>query len=146
MYGKRQPWRGSVPVIAIPLFFLSCGAANAGNIVGGGCSYTETSGQATVLSLNAAGAAQNNCGKDPVEVVVNFAPSDPVQANEATDKNVQVTVGDGKNPPRGYITSKGFAVGATIACSRKIIKSGACTPILYEFPGIDLTDYVTSCN
>lgn len=145
----RRPSRGSLLLVAIPLFFLGCSGAKGGNIVGGACSYTETPGEATVVSLNNATAGQNDCNNDPVEVVFNFTPSDPLKANAATDKNVHLTVGDGKNPSRSYIASKGFAVGATLKCSRKTIISGTCTPIVFDFPDLDLSDSANSktfCN
>lgn len=146
---QRRPSIGSLLLVAIPLFFLWCGGANGGSIVGGACSYAETPGEATIVSLHNAAAGPNDCNNDPVEVVFNFTPSNPLKANAATDKNVRLTVGDGKNPSRSYIASKGFVVGATLKCRRKTIISGACTPIVFDFPDIDLSDSANSkafCN
>lgn len=143
MYRNKQPSRSSFLVIVISLFFFGCGAT--GDPITGPCSYTETSGQATIVSLNNSNPSEYNCSNDPVEVVFHFTPSDPLRANDMTDNSRHLLVGDGMNPQRNYIISKGFAVGTIHECKRNIIKSGGCSPVVFAFPNVDLSDYGSSC-
>jgi len=126
--------------------FLSCSSSskNSGPI-GGPCSYTSTTGTATIVSLNSASTNSNNCNNNPVEVIFDFTPSKPSDVNTATDTNRVLTVGDGKNPSLNYVLSKGLAVGSTHPCMRQIEVSGVCTPVVFTFTDIDLTDYAASC-
>jgi len=127
-------------------FFVLCGTSEAKDTVSGGaCAYTETVGRATILSLNKAHPGDNNCEKNPVEVAFDFTPDDPLRANARTDKNKRLTVGDGRNPPREYVIGKGLAIGTTHRCIRKSITKGTCTPLLFEFPSIDLSDFGAFC-
>ncbi|MBJ6727179.1 hypothetical protein [Geomesophilobacter sediminis] len=98
-----------------------------------------------MVSITAAPSNAYNCNNDPVEVRFTFTPTDPAQSNSLTDNNVTLTVGDGINPPRDYITAKGFTVGSTHTCVRKNIVSGACAPVGFEFPTSDFSDYGAAC-
>ncbi len=124
--------------------FFSCSTRNS-DPIGGPCTYTSTTGTATIVSLNTASNNSNNCNNNPVEVVFDFTPANPADANDATDKNRTLTVGDGKNPPLNYVLSKGLIIGSTHPCSRQNEVSGACTPIIFTFTDVDLSDYAASC-
>jgi hypothetical protein len=111
---------------------------------GGPCTYVETPGTATVVTIGPPAANAYNCAIDPVDVRFDFVPQDAsLTALWAT--NVRLYVGTGQNPNRAYILSKGFAEGNTLACVRQDIRKGACVPTLYRFPGVDFSDYINSC-
>jgi len=127
------------------VLLFSCSSSRVSDPVGGPCTYTSTTGTATIISLNSATSTDNNCNNNPVEVVFDFTPANPTDANDATDKNRKLTVGDGKNPPLNYVLSKGLTIGSTHSCTRQIEVSGACTPVVFTFTDVDLSDYASSC-
>ncbi len=98
-----------------------------------------------IVSLNSASTNSNNCNNNPVEVVFDFTPANPDDANDATDKNRTLTVGDGKNPSLNYVLSKGLTIGSTHPCTRQIEVSGTCTPVAFTFTAVDLSDDAASC-
>ncbi len=134
---------GVVCFMSIFILF-SCSSGNS-NQIGGPCTYTSTTGTATIVSLNSASSSSNNCNNDPVEVVFDFTPANPADANGATDKNRVLTVGDGKNPPLNYVLSKGLTIGSAHPCTRQIESIGACTPVVFTVTDVDLFDYAASC-
>lgn len=127
-------------------FLLSSCSSQAENpTLGGSCTYTRTQGQATIVSLNSANPSSNNCNNNPVEVVFDFAPDNPANANNVMDKNRVLTVGDGKNPPLNYVLGKGLSIGSIHPCIKQNIASGTCTPVIFTFTDVDLSDYAASC-
>lgn len=113
-------------------------------VVGGPCAYKDIPGWARVVSIRAAPAKANNCPNHPVVVRFDFIPDDPkLTSKQAQD--LTLTVAGGMNPARAYITAKGIAKGKTYRCVRREIMQGTCTPVLYTFPKIDLSDFGQSC-
>jgi hypothetical protein len=110
----------------------------------GGCTYDKTPGTATVTAIEVPASTLYNCPNDPVRVTFDFAPTDTTRT-QAYLKGRPVVVGSGANPNRAYILSKGFAVGKVLPAVREDIRSGACSPTEFIFPGIDLSDYAPSC-
>jgi len=128
------------------VFLFSCSSSSQNSDpIGGSCTYMSTTGTATIVSLNGASTGSNNCNNNPVEVVFDFTPANPADANTATDTNRVLTVGDGKNPPLNYVLSKGLTVGSTHPCTRQIEISGSCTPVVFTFTDVNLSDYAASC-
>lgn len=139
-------------LLVLLAIFLSipCGSCKGDNqsstpLVGGPCTYTDTPGSATIMSMSNANPSLYNCKNNPVEVIFNFTPDDSSKANDATDKNQSLTVGAGANPPRDYAINKGLTVGSVHQCIRQNETSGACTPWGFTFPSIDFSDYGTYC-
>ncbi len=124
--------------------FSSCSSQND-NPLGGPCTYTSTSGTATIVSLNSAPNTSLNCNNNPVVVVFNFTSSNPADANASTDNNQVLTVGEGYNPPLAYVLGKGLTIGSTHPCIRMNETSGTCVPVVFKFTDVDLSDYATSC-
>jgi hypothetical protein len=142
MPNKIKAW---IACLMFALLFSSCTSHTDNSLVGGPCTYISTQGTATINSLNSASTNSNNCNNNPVVVVFDFTPDNPANANDATDKNRVLTVGDGKNPPLNYVLNKGLTIGSTHPCTRQNITNGACTPIIFNFTDVDLSDYVASC-
>lgn len=130
---------GSFALLITSLFCASCKEED-----GGPCRYNDTAGTATIVAIRQPPQNVYSCPNDPVEVDFNFVPSDVSRADLQAD-NVRVTVGSGANPNRAYILAKGFGEGNVMPCIREDIGHGACTPIIYTFPGVDLSDYADSC-
>jgi hypothetical protein len=141
-----RPWLR----LLVPVLFISalCGCAASAQprlpFVGGPCAYTDIPGWARVVSIQAAPPKAHNCPNDPVEVRFDFIPADPsLEAKQAED--LTLTVGAGMNPARSYVAAKGIVKGKTYRCVRREITKGTCTPVLYTFPKIDLSDFEQSC-
>ncbi len=126
------------------LLLFSCSQSD-NPTTGGPCTYTSAQGTATMMSLNSASTASNNCSNNPVEVVFDFTPNNLADANAATDNNRVLTVGDGMNPPLNYVLSKGLTIGSIHPCTRQILVNGTCSPVIFTFTDIDLSDYAASC-
>lgn len=136
---ERRCWAGTW----LTLFVLSCASCTR-SADGGRCAYEDTTGTATITAIRDPPSDLYNCPNDPVEVMFDFVPADPsLSALSATDQ--RATVGSGANPNRAYILAKGFSEGNQLRCTRKDIRQGSCSPILYEFPDVDLSDYADSC-
>ena len=107
------------------------------------CHYAEAPGLATVTDIQPAPSSLYNCYGDAVEVFFDFVPDSGEPSLQDTGR--RVTVGAGANPPRAYIESKGFDLGAVLPAIREDILTGSCSPKEYRFPGVDLSDYAASC-
>jgi hypothetical protein len=145
MFSKIYLQRYSHFIIAASVFIFGCGASKMSEIEGGPCTYSETAGQAKIVSLNAAAPGSLSCKNNPIEVIFDFTPDDPLKANIETDKNRHLTAGEGFNLPKYYVIGKGVTVGSTHRCIRGNITSGTCTPVGFIFPDIDLSDYGAYC-
>jgi len=130
------------------VFAALCGCAAGAKpnpqVVGGPCVYRDIPGWARIVSIEDASKRDNNCPNNPVVVRFDFIPADPsLEAKQAED--LTLTVGGGMNPARSYVAAKGIVKGKTYRCVRREITKGACTPVLYAFPKIDLGDFEKSC-
>ena len=123
---------------------LALGPCDATPDVGGGCDYDHTPGVATIISVETAGADDFNCPNDPVVVVFDFVPDDPADAALAKTGE-RLWIGDGKNPPRPWVEAEGLTVGSTHTCIRDDITAGTCTPLLFDFPNLDLQAASDAC-
>lgn len=139
-----------VAVLA-PLWVMAGGPMGKDNqmLTGGACTYKEVKGQAKITKIMAANPAGYNC-KDGVEVYFSFTPDDPAAVKRylfpgKSDQGQRLTVGAGMNPPKSWVDSKGLTVGSAHRCIRKELIQGTCTPVLFEFPEIDFTDWPKRC-
>lgn len=126
----------------------ACGAAPLKK-VGGPCTYNKIPGIITITSIEKAPEDESNC-KDAVKVMFTFTPTDPTaQKNYAapgwSDEGQIFTVGGGTNPNREWVERKGITAGQNYGATRNEIRSGTCTPVIFEFTSIDTSDYATSC-
>jgi hypothetical protein len=141
---EETMWKAALPIFVLMLLLLSACGTEAGGRVGGPCSYKSTQGTAKIISLNSAASNSNNCNNNPVVVVFDFIADSPANA-DAAENNQMLVVGDGKNPPLNYAIAKGLTVGSTHPCTRHNISSGTCSPVVFAFGDVDLSDYAASC-
>ena len=113
-------------------------------IVGGPCEYDDTPGTATIVSVQDADPAGNNCANDPVEVIFDFTPDDAGAADLAAT-GWHLTISAGENPPRAWVEDEGLTEGSEHSAIRRDITQGTCTPILYEFTEVDYDAGVAAC-
>jgi hypothetical protein len=128
---------------------LSCGDDSGGRQIGGACEYQRIHGRATITDVKDADPDANNC-KDAVEVEFTFSP-DELSAPERyrfadhRDTGQHLHVGAGLNPARAWARSKGLVKGAVHRCIRSEIVKGACTPVTFTFPDIDMEGWEKTC-
>ncbi len=113
-------------------------------MVGGPCEYENTSGVATITSVEPASTNGLNCTNDPVEVVFDFTPDDAADAGLAATGRT-LTIGEGLNPPLSWVQAEGLTVGSQHTCIRRDITKGTCTPVLYRFPDVDTQAGLDAC-
>ena len=135
----------------LPLWVLADSAIGKGHqmTLNSQCTYNEIQGTATIVSISKADLKAYNC-KDGVEVIFSFKPDAPQAAKDylfpkSSDQRQRLTVGAGMNPPKQWTEKKGLTVGSTHRCIRKEIIQGACAPVLFVFPEIDLSDWQEAC-
>ena len=139
--------------LLISMIFIFAGCAdsdNNDNFEGGPCEYVKISGTATITSIVDASDDAYNCDNEPVEVLFDFVPDDPDVTNDylfpnTSDSGRYLRVGEGQNPPRNYMNDKGIIVGSSHNCVRNEILNGTCTPVFFQFPEIDFSDYGDYC-
>jgi hypothetical protein len=115
----------------------------------GPCEYRQIQGRAVITAVRNAAEGAYNC-KQAVEIIFAFIPDDP-SANKTyrfpqqSDSGRPFTVGAGLNPPCGWAQRVGLVQGAIHRCVRQEIIKGACTPVLFTFPELDLTGWEQEC-
>ncbi len=113
--------------------------------VGGPCTYADHPGTATILAVVPA-VPDKNVPAPPypgmtVTYVFKAAASLPIQGIHEEGKTQTLTLINGWPPGKRFLEKYGIRPGAALPCVLRIIRSGTCTPLLFEFPGIDLADY-----
>ncbi len=117
---------------------------HASGPLGGPCTYADTPGVATVISVEAADPGDLNCSNEPVEVVFDFRPLDSSRG-ELAASTVRLTISEGVNPPSEWVEQEGLVVGSRHACVRRDITSGTCTPWLFELTNVDVAAAIDVC-
>jgi hypothetical protein len=128
---------------------IACAGDFKGPHLGAGCEYRKFYGRATITEVRNADPDANNC-RDAVEVVFTFSPIETSAPEHYRFSNQPDTgrflhVGAGMNPPRAWVRSKGLVPGAVHRCIRSEVLKGACTPVVFTFPDIDMDDWRKYC-
>lgn len=117
--------------------------------IGGACEYRQINGRAAITSVGTADPAAYNC-RDAVEVVFTFIPDEPSAPRHYRfpghpDTGHHFRVGGGMNPPRAWARSKGLVQGRIHRCIRSELIKGACTPVVFTFPDLDMEGWEKPC-
>lgn len=153
--------RGQITLIGCLATLFIAAVANAAQIVdvaqaatgariGGVCAYRNVSGTATIVRIAKTPASAQQArtaggpGYEGLEVGFKFTPSQPITEphvrNFAQSAHLLRLANSWYPGPR-YIEKYHLSQGATVPAVLKVRVSGACTPMLFSFPGIELTDY-----
>jgi len=117
---------------------------NGQPLFGGPCEYADTPGTSTIVAVEAPDPSLLNCSNNPVEVVFDFLPDDPANEHLAATGE-RLTIGEGVNPPRAWVEGEGLMVGSQHPCVRRDMVSGTCTPLLFEFPDVNVQTGLDVC-
>jgi len=137
--------------LTVPLFFLwvfSCWAMDKPaerRVVGGPCEYKAYPGRATIASVRKkerqakAGAPLSTL----YEVKYSFTPRDRIKEGwvQVEGKEYVLLLANSSYPGPGFLKKYGIEPGKCFECYLKVITRGTCTPVLFDFPTIDLSDY-----
>ncbi len=124
----------------------ACSATlNASPLIGGRCEYSRIPGKCKITSITTPSNNENNCIKTPVKVEFKFAPTKSVKFIYPERNTSSITIADGKNPPQEWVNKNSIKVNKTFSCVKNEEISGACSPVVFEFASLDLTDASNYC-
>jgi hypothetical protein len=114
-------------------------------IVGGPCQYKSYPGRAEIVSVRKveAGQVQGALPYEPFEVKFSFRADGKVEEPHARveSKEHLLTLINSFYPGPKFLQKYGIKVGQVFDCNLMVILQGTCTPVVFEFPAIDLGDY-----
>ncbi len=137
----------TVPALLLSMLLFGCGEDQ---ICGGPCTYTDYPGIATIRSVTPDTSLGRNCD-NAVIIVYDFAPDDssavdryrfPVWPDTA---RIFHYVNNG-SVPVGWADKEGMTQGSEHPCIRQEIRTGTCSPLIFEFPDVDVSDWPDYCD
>jgi len=119
-------------------------------ITGGPCQYRGFSGTATIRSVTPDPAANRDCENDVI-IVFDFAPDDPGDVDlyrfpQWPDTGRVFELISGGSVPDGWAQKEGLVPDSRHKCIRSEIRIGTCTPLMFEFPDVDVSDWPDYCD
>ncbi len=118
----------------------------ATKVVGGPCEYRVYQGYARITSIQKHAHKQVGHGGVPYEcyeVRFTFHPERKIEEPFARVEGREFTLllTNGWYPGLGFLQKYAIEPGEVFDCDLHVITKGACTPVIFEFPAIDLSDY-----
>lgn len=129
-------------MMAIGILALAMQASGA-QAVGGACQYDDFPGQATIEAVVPQAEPWPGLPYAALSVTFRFVPDGPV-ADPLYEPGAlhHLTLAGGRPPGERFMKAHALRQGRTIPCRLRLIRQGTCTPVLFEFPGIDLASDV----
>jgi hypothetical protein len=112
-------------------------------LAGGDCTYNRYPGEAEVVAIRSVTMPGDNAPSYPTrEVWFEFHPDGKIQESwvQIDDKQFLLTLSNGGYPGPTFLNKNGIDIGTRLVCELAVITKGTCSPILFEFPTLDLTD------
>ena len=114
-------------------------------MVGGPCQYKSYPGRAEIISIRKVepGPVQGAPPYDPFEVKFSFRCDGKIEEPHAQveGKEHLLTLKNSFYPGARFLQKYGIQVGRVFDCNLMVIQQGTCTPVIFDFPAIDLGDY-----
>ena len=115
------------------------------HVVGGPCEYNAYRGHARILSIHEKEVQAKTGGPSNVvyEVKFSFTPDEEIKESygQVEGKEYLLLMNNSSYPGPGFLKKYGIKPGKCVKCYLKVITRGTCTPVLFDFPNIDLSDY-----
>ncbi|MEM5786675.1 MAG: hypothetical protein AAGU11_05105 [Syntrophobacteraceae bacterium] len=112
--------------------------------VGGRCFYKSYEGTATILSVRKMDEQGTTGGTscERFEVKFRFQASERIEKEwlRTGSREGVLLLKNFANPGPNFIEKFAIEPGKVLDCNIKVIEKGTCTPVLFDFPGLDLTD------
>lgn len=133
----------SLLVIVFLFFFtgVSCAAMDGSvskPVFGGQCEYKKYSGQAKIISIH-----KRELPNESYEVKFSFHTDEIIKERhgQVEGKEYLLLLDNSFYPGPKFLKKYGIEKGKHFDCYLKVITRGTCTPVLFDFPTIDLGDY-----
>lgn len=136
------------PLIPIILFliwgssFFAKGQIMGQPLEGGQCDYKRYEGRAKIISMDKATDSPIR-SSEKYEVKFIFTPDQEIKEPFAKTEGMEflLLVGNTYRPSKRFLEKYGIEIDKVFDCYLKVIIRGTCTPVLFEFPSINLYDY-----
>lgn len=129
-------------VLLVMLLILFC-FCSENNHLGGDCEYRNIPGKAVIFSITDAPDISFNCPNEPKVIKFNFRPDNLEDIDNYlfpnwTDSNKLITIHNGMNPSNYWVIRNRIDIDDEFICFRNEILKGTCTPVIFDFPDLDL--------
>ena len=128
-------------LILLWLPLLWAGSEGFKGRMGGPCEYNQYRGKARIASVTR--MAEQHQGRETFEVKFNFLPEEEIKESFARveGREFLLLLTNSTYPEGIFLERYQIKTGKILDCILKVIRKGTCTPMLFEFPGINLSDY-----
>lgn len=113
--------------------------------VGGPCEYSKYRGKAVIVSINPKKSTGYADGPsyEGYEVKFRFVAEEEIKEEygKIKGKEYVLTLTNSWYPGLKFLKKYGIKVGKRFDCFVHVIIKGTCTPIIFDFPAIDQSDY-----
>ncbi len=111
--------------------------------MGGPCKYKSYQGRAQIISIQPVISPEKT--GTTLEVRYSFQPEGKIiEPFAQTEGRIfLLTMKNGTYPNKKFLEKYRIETGRIFECRLQVIIQGTCTPTLFEFTGIDLSDYGT---
>ena len=116
-------------------------------VVGGPCEYRAYPGEARIVSIKKgvpeANAQPSGPSTKGYDVTFIFHTDRTIEEPyvKVREKPHRLLLTNGSRPSARFLEKYGVEEGKTYPCRLQVITKGTCTPVLFDFPTIDLSDY-----
>lgn len=111
---------------------------------GGPCEYREYKGRAVITSIREKEKIRSAAkGSHRLrEVKFSFFPEETIQETfvQVKGRQYDLKLENSSDPWLGFLEKYAIKEGKTFDCILRVITRGTCTPLLFDFPSIDLGD------
>ena len=109
--------------------------------MGGPCEYNQYRGKARIVSVTR--MAEQQQGREKFEVKFIFLPEEEIKESFARveGREFLLLLANSTYPEGIFLERYQIRTGKILDCILKVIRKGTCTPMLFDFPGINLSDY-----
>lgn len=139
------PYLAVMLLAAAQLAMFACPAIAQNTRVGGPCAYSDCPGSATIVSVEPvphSGGDWAGLPYQPYRVRFTFSPAKPVPHRlYVQDKLHELTLSGGTPPGPKFLKKYAITPGASFTAELRLIESGTCSPVVFTFPGVDLSDH-----
>ena len=145
---KEGGMNKAMVLIAVVLWLIAGGHlyAQEGRLIGGPCSYDKIQGSCQITSVaktdESIHQAQVSGGPGYEGNVIKYKFT-PLDANQEYEKNKEylLTLTNSWYPGDKFLDKYSIQEGKTFKCVMGRIVKGTCTPVVFEFPDINTSDY-----
>ena len=118
------------------------------HVVGGPCEYKAYRGHAKIVSIleKKLPLKVDEPSNVVYDVKFSFTPHEEIKERwvQVEGKVYLLLLSNSSYPGPGFLKKYGIEPDKCFECYLKVITRGTCTPVLFDFPTIDLSDYSES--